>query len=134
MSLLYDIMHSTNKELIKKEVERHYDKNLYNRFVQVFEQLKKIQVSDVKMSQFIIFIKVYRFNEEEDIYLEEFDHNEPDLLFDVCAMNVSCEDEEIYSILGMDYFMLLGCSISNDTLEKFSPEQIVTHVIWSMDW
>lgn len=128
--LFYDIVHKTNLKDVEKEYIKCYDKKLLQRFVNEYKRLICIGRDEViKNSAFEIFIEGY---DEEENLIDNLDLYEAEIYYDVSA---KAEGEDIlYSPAGADYCELLGYSISDKTVEKFTSEQIVVHVIWELEW
>lgn len=76
----------------------------------------------------VIFIRVLK----ENIVIQDFDNNDNTLMFDVCG-----EDnlyDGLYSIASSDYGELMGYYVEQFTIEKFTASQIISHILWEIEW
>lgn len=81
----------------------------------------------------VLFITAFKENESgEDVVIEHFDCDDTTVFFDVHGKDDNYEG--LYSITSSPYGELLGYYISDDTLTKFNSAQIVSHILWALDW
>ena len=80
----------------------------------------------------ILTIEINAFKEVNDqfVYVDNFDENDDNLIFDVVAY--SANDTEIYSIESADKIDFLSYIISFDTQRKYSKASILAHCLWDI--
>lgn len=78
----------------------------------------------------IIEINAFKEVNDQFIYVDNFDENDDNLIFDVAAY--SAADTEIYSIESVDKIDFLSYMISSDTQRKYSQASILAHCLWDI--
>lgn len=78
----------------------------------------------------IIEINAFKEVNDQFIYVDNFDENDDNLIFDVAAY--SAADTEIYSIESVDKIDFLSYMISSDTQRKYSKASILAHCLWDI--
>lgn len=77
-----------------------------------------------------IEINAYKEVNDQFIYVENFDENDDNLIFDVSAYSTA--DTETYSIETADKIDFLSYIISSETQRKYSKALILAHCLWDI--
>jgi hypothetical protein len=133
MASVKDIIMHTDYESVSSELKIHYGEKHIQKLKTVYTELRNVESSN-NTNNMILFIRVLKENEngEEDIVIQDFDNNDCRLMFDVCG-----EDDQyggLYSIASSVYDDLLGYSVDNSTIERFTYSQIIAHILWEIEW
>ena len=119
-------------EDVFSEYKKHYEKEHRAKIMEVFQNLKEIKPSP-NYSNMVLFMQAIKENEcGDDVVINSFDCDDSTIFFDVCGKDDDYDG--IYSVASSAYEDLLGYFISDDTLARFNSAQIVSHILWALDW
>lgn len=113
-----------------EKLRLHYGEKGLPQYEELYFMLGQKAVSFAHSDNFTIYINAFRVGNVDDELLDDFDENDPSLDFDVSAYVEN--DETVYSIAGHSYDEFLGCMVDQDTLKKFSPENILAHCLYEI--
>lgn len=127
--IIYDLLISVPLNDVLEKVSRFYGSKHTNEIGELYTKLKNLKPQKCKN---ILTIEINAFKEVNDqfIYVNNFDENDDNLIFDVVAY--SAADTEIYSIESADKTDFLSYMISSDTQRKYSKASILAHCLWDI--
>ena len=132
MPTVHDLIATANFEEIFAQYRKHYEELHRSAIWEIFQVLKEIRPS-AAASNMVLFIRAIRENDcGDDVVTDTFDCDDRSIFFDVCGKENG--DPELYSIASSTYEDILGCFVHDDTLARFTPAQILAHILWSLDW
>lgn len=127
-----EIISKLNFHDVFAEYKKHYEEAHKTKVMDIFRKLKETNPSQ-NDDNMILFIRAVKENEcGDDVAIDTFDCDDKSILFDVCG--TADDYEGLYSIASSTYEDLLGYFVSDDTLVKFNSAQIVSHILWALDW
>lgn len=125
-----DILVKCGFEKIKEKLILHYGNNDIDKYEQLYNTLLQKIKSDLKKSDFYIYITAYNETEYDNIKIENFSENDAKLNFDISGYETG--DNTVYSISSAEYDEFLTYNIDRSTLEKFSIENILAHCFYEI--
>ena len=132
MITIKDLISDLKFEDVYSEYSKHYD-TVHKKIVEnVFYTLLKTAPSanDCNM---VLFIKAFKENSQgDDELVDTFDCDDKSVFFDVWG--IGDDYDGVYSIASSPYKELLSYYVSNETLSRFSSSQIISHILWAIDW
>ena len=132
MVTVKDIILKTDFDGVFAEYKKHYEKDHKTKVMDIFQKLNEIHPSP-NGCRMVLFIRAIRENESgDDVVIDDFDCDDRSIFFDVCGKDDDYEG--VYSIASSAYEDLLGYYVSDNTLNRFTPTQIVSHILWALDW
>ena len=123
-----DLFLQTQFEEVANQLQLHYENAPIKRFEQLFNAMLKMKPTDNIHKQ--IEIRAVEEIEEEPRIIDVFDEHNTELFFDVDVTEQN--NDEAYSIIGLNYSDYLGCEIEEHTREKFSNAAIIAHSLWEL--
>lgn len=127
-----EIISKINFDDVFVEYKKHYEEEHRSKVMDIFYKLKETN-SCPNYYNMVLFITAIKENESgEDIVIEHFDCDDTTVFFDVCGKDDNYEG--IYSIASSPYEELMGYYVSDETITKFNSAQIVSHILWALDW
>ena len=127
-----EVISKINFDDVFVEYKKHYEEDHRTKVMDIFQKLKGIFPSPNHCNM-VLSIRAIRENEfGEDVIINTFNCDDRDVFFDVCGKDD--EYEGLYSIASTNYADLLGYFVSDDTLQRFNFAQIVSHILWALDW
>ena len=108
---------------IAEKFKLHYGGEKMRELKSLYNWLTIMEPSEMPDRKLYICINAY---DMEGIELERFDENNPDVDFDVFAYEKR-NKKEVYSIAATSYSDFICCSIDEDTLRRYSHENILAH-------
>ncbi len=127
-----EIISKINFDDVFVEYKKHYEEEHRSKVMDIFYKLKETN-SCPNYYNMVLFITAIKENESgEDIVIEHFDCDDTTVFFDVCGKDDNYEG--IYSIASSPYEDLMGYYVSDETITKFNSAQIVSHILWALDW
>lgn len=127
-----EILSKVDFDNVFMEYKKHYEEEHKGKVMDIFQKLKEITPipNDCNM---VLSIRAIKENElGDDVVIDSFDCDDKDVFFDVYGK--ADDYEGIYSIASSAYEDLLGYYVSDNTLNRFTPTQIVSHILWALDW
>ena len=127
-----EILSKVDFDNVFMEYKKHYEEEHKGQVMDRFQKLKHITPipNDCNM---VLSIRAIKENElGDDVVIDSFDCDDKDVFFDVYGK--ADDYEGIYSIASSTYEDLLGYYVSDNTLNRFTPTQIVSHILWALDW
>ena len=132
MMTVSDILFKLSFDEVFTEYRKHYDDTHQIKVRNIFQKLKATKPSP-NYSNMVLDIKAIQENEfGVDVLTDKFDCNDASILFDV--FGTADDYDGVYSIAASTSEEVMGYSVSDASLEKFSPAQIIAHIIWALDW
>ena len=127
-----EILSKVDFDAIFAEYTKHYEKDHKTKVMDIFQKLKEITPAPNGCNM-VLSIRAIKENElGDDVVIDTFDCDDKDVFFDVYGK--ADDYEGIYSIASSAYEDLLGYYVSDNTLNRFTPTQIVSHILWALDW
>lgn len=123
-----DLIDKYPYEKVEEKIKLHYDSRNLDKFKKLYSDLQKLETDDVR--DFYICITAFRKTEDDPEPVEDFDENDNSLYFDVSGYNLT--EPYAYSIIGTKFAEFLKCRIDNETLRKYSGENILAHCLWEI--
>ena len=127
-----EILSKVDFDNVFMEYKKHYEEEHKGKVMDIFQKHKEITPipNDCNM---VLSIRAIKENElGDDVVIDSFDCDDKDVFFDVYGK--ADDYEGIYSIASSAYEDLLGYYVSDNTLNRFTPTQIVSHILWALDW
>ena len=127
-----EILSKVDFDNVFMEYKKHYEEEHKGKVMDIFQKLKEITPipNDCNM---VLSIRAIKENElGDDVVIDSFDCDDKDVFFDVYGK--ADDYEGLYSIASSAYEDLLGYYVSDNTLNRFTPTQIVSHILWALDW
>ena len=127
-----EILSKVDFDNVFMEYKKHYEEEHRIIVMDIFQKLKEITPipNDCNM---VLSIRAIKENElGDDVVIDSFDCDDKDVFFDVYGK--ADDYEGLYSIASSAYEDLLGYYVSDNTLNRFTPTQIVSHILWALDW
>lgn len=132
MVTVAEIISQTTFDDVFAEYKKHYEEKHRTKVMNIFQKLKETH-SSINYNNMVLFIRAVKENEfGDDAEVETFDCDDKSILFDVCG--IADDYEGLYSIASSTYEDLLSFYVSDDTLIKFNFVQVVSHILWALDW
>lgn len=127
--IIYDLIIAVPLSDVLEKVSHFYGDEHINDISNLFVKLKN---SKPKKCKNILTIEINAFKEVKNqfVYVDNFDENDNNLIFDVVAY--SATDTEIYSIESANKIDFLSYIISFDTQKKYSKASILAHCLWDI--
>lgn len=114
------------------EYKKHYSEEHRMKIEEIFQILKNTSPNS-NHSNMVLFIRAIKEDENgDDTVIDSFNNCDRDVFFDVCGKDDDYEG--LYSIASSAYEDVLGYFICDKTLAEFSSAQIVSHILWSLEW
>jgi hypothetical protein len=132
MVTVQEILSKVDFDNVFVEYKKHYEEDHKEKVMDIFQKLKEITPipNDCNM---VLSIRAIKENElGDDVVIDSFDCDDKDVFFDVYGK--ADDYEGLYSIASSAYEDLLGYYVSDNTLNRFTPTQIVSHILWALDW
>ena len=127
-----EILSKVDFDNVFMEYKKHYEEEHKGKVMDIFQKLKEITPAPNGCNM-MLSIRAIKENElGDDVVIDSFDCDDKDVFFDVYGK--ADDYEGIYSIASSTYEDLLGYYVSDNTLNRFTPTQIVSHILWAMDW
>ena len=127
-----EILSKVDFDNVFMEYKKHYEEEHKGKVMDIFQKLKEITPAPNGCNM-MLSIRAIKENESgDDVVLDTFDCDDKDVFFDVYGK--ADDYEGIYSIASSTYEDLLGYYVSDNTLNRFTPTQIVSHILWALDW
>ena len=127
-----EILSKVDFDNVFMEYKKHYEEDYKEKVMDIFQKFKEIHPSPNGCNM-VLFIRAIQENESgDDVVTDDFDCDDKDVFFDVYGK--ADDYEGIYSIASSAYEDLLGYYVSDNTLNRFTPTQIVSHILWALDW
>ena len=127
-----EILSKVDFDAIFAEYTKHYEKDHKTKVMDIFQKLKEITPAPNGCNM-VLSIRAIKENElGDDVVIDSFDCDDKDVFFDVYGK--ADDYEGLYSIASSAYEDLLGYYVSDNTLNRFTPTQIVSHILWALDW
>lgn len=127
-----EILSKVDFDAVFAEYTKHYEKDHKTKVMDIFQKLKEITPAPNGCNM-VLSIRAIKENElGDDVVIDTFDCDDKDVFFDVYGK--ADDYEGIYSIASSAYEDLLGYYVSDNTLNRFTPTQIVSHILWALDW
>ena len=127
-----EILSKVDFDNVFMEYKKHYEEEHKGKVMDIFQKLKEITPAPNGCNM-VLSIRAIKENElGDDVVIDTFDCDDKDVFFDVCGK--ADDYEGIYSITSSAYEDLLGYYVSDNTLNRFTPTQIVSHILWALDW
>lgn len=128
--LISDLIKSIEFSDVEKKIILHYGTAEIQEYKNLFLLLKEKSALPQIRGNLTIFIKTFIETDDDSIFITEFDQNDPTLHFDVSGY---AEGEDIvYSIASSDYDEFLTYAVDEETLAKFSHENILAHCLYEI--
>ncbi|MBQ8613170.1 MAG: hypothetical protein IJ416_03000 [Ruminiclostridium sp.] len=128
--LISDIIRNCTFELVNQKILLHYGEKEIEDYRKLFLLLKEKSALPQTKGDLTIFIETSIETDDDSIYVSDFDENDPTLHFDVCGHR---EGEDIvYSITSSGYDEFLTYAVDEETLAKFSSENILAHCLYEI--
>ena len=132
MVTVQEILSKVDFDNVFVEYKKHYEEDHKEKVMDIFQKLKEIHPSPNGCNM-VLSIRAIKENElGDDVVIDSFDCDDKDVFFDVCGK--ADDYEGLYSIASSAYEDLLGYYVSDNTLNRFTPTQIVSHILWALDW
>ena len=127
--IIYDLLMTVPLNDVLEKVSYFYGNEHTKEIGNLYTELKTLKPQ--KCSN-ILTIEINAFKEVNDkfIYVDNFDENDDNMIFDVSAYSTT--DNEIYSIESADKIDFLSYIISFDTQRKYSKASILAHCLWDI--
>lgn len=127
--IIYDLVITVPLNDVLERVSHFYGSKYTNDISNLFVELQNLKPQKCKN---ILTIEINAFKEVNDqfIYVDNFDENDNNLIFDVVAH--SAADTEIYSIESANKIDFLSYMISLETQRKYSKASILAHCLWDI--
>ena len=127
-----EILSKMDFDAVFAEYTKHYEKDHKTKVMDIFQKLKEITPAPNGCNM-VLSIRAIKENElGDDVVIDSFDCDDKDVFFDVYGK--ADDYEGLYSIASSAYEDLLGYYVSDNTLNRFTPTQIVSHILWALDW
>lgn len=127
-----EILSKVDFDNVFMEYKKHYEEEHKGKVMDIFQKLKEITPIPNGCNM-VLSIRAIKENElGDDVVIDSFDCDDKDVFFDVYGK--ADDYEGIYSIASSAYEDLLGYYVSDNTLNRFTPTQIVSHILWALDW
>ena len=127
-----EILSKVDFDNVFMEYKKHYEEEHKGKVMDIFQKLKEITPIPNGCNM-VLSIRAIKENElGDDVLIDSFDCDDKDVFFDVYGK--ADDYEGIYSIASSTYEDLLGYYVSDNTLNRFTPTQIVSHILWALDW
>ncbi len=128
--LIAELIGNLDFETVKAKIHLHYGEKEIDDYKKLFLLLKEKSALPQTTGDLTIFIESFIETDDDSIFVTEFDENDPTLYFDVCGY---MEGEDIvYSIASSDYDEFLTYAVDEETLAKFSPDNILAHCLYEI--
>lgn len=127
-----EIISKVNFEDVFVEYKKHYEEEHQLKIMDIFYKLKETNPCPNYYNMVLFIIAIKENESGEDVVIEHFDCDDRKVFFDVSGKDDNYEG--IYSIASSPYEDLLGYYISDETITKFNSAQIVSHILWALDW
>ena len=127
-----EILSKVDFDNVFMEYKKHYEEEHKGKVMDIFQKLKEITPAPNGCNM-VLSIRAIKENElGDDVVIDSFDCDDKDVFFDVYGK--ADDYEGLYSIASSAYEDLLGYYVSDNTLNRFTPTQIVSHILWALDW
>ena len=118
-----DLLKKCSYEKIKEKFVLHYGDEKLREFKSLYNWMTILKPSVSPERRLYISINAY---DMEGCELEHFNENNPDVDFDVYAYEKK-NKKEVYSISATSYADFAGCTVDDETLARYCPENILAH-------
>lgn len=118
-----DLLKECPYEKIAEKFRLHYGGDKMRELKSLYNWLTIMEPSEMSGRSLYICINAY---DMEGMELKRFDENNPDVDFDVFAYEKK-NKKEVYSIAATSYADFIGCIVDEDTLNRYSHENILAH-------
>ncbi|MDE5884572.1 MAG: hypothetical protein K2H29_05780 [Oscillospiraceae bacterium] len=127
--IIYDLIQRASTEDVLNSIKLYYGTKHINEIKDFLINLKntKLQVCELVL---MITINAYKEVDDEVEYLETFDENDPNVIYDVIAYDNN--SDELYSIEASKAEDFLNYKISTETEKKYSETAILAHCLWDI--
>lgn len=127
--IIYDLIMTVTLNGVLEKVSHFYGSEHTKEIGDLYIELKNLKPQKCNN---ILTIEINSFKEVNNqfIYVDNFDENDDNLIFDVVAYSAS--DTEIYSIESADKTDFLSYMISSETQRKYSKASILAHCLWDI--
>ncbi|MCL1873734.1 MAG: hypothetical protein FWF85_06425 [Clostridiales bacterium] len=137
MKTLNNLLHATDFEAVFICLSQHYGEDHRLRYQELYQELLELSPGE-NDNNLTVSIRAFRPEDDdleswgEPVYLENFTEEEEGLCFEVSGRG---DDFDGYCCLsGAEPEEYLAYFVDKETAKKFSPESILAHVLWEMNW
>jgi len=132
MMTVSELISKTNADDVWAEYKKHYEEAHSVIISDVFQKLKEMHPAP-DCCNMVLYVQAIKENESgDDVVADVFDCDDRSVFFDVWGR--ADDYDGVYSIASSTYEDLLGYYVSDDTVARFSPAQIMAHILWALDW
>lgn len=127
--IIYDLIQRSSIEDVINLMKFYYGTKHINEIKDYLINLKNMKLQECTLN-LSITINAYKEVDDEIEYLDSFDENDPNVIYDVIACdNNSDEPYSIEASKGEDF---LNYIISAETEKKYSETAILAHCLWDV--
>lgn len=126
---IVDLLLSCDVNDVLDKISLHYGNTELTKYKKLYFELLEKQTTDCEYET-MIHINAFEEGDEDDVLLEIFDENDNKIFFDVSAFVEG--ENDVYSISSSNYSDFLGYSIDEETLNKYSEENILAHCLYEI--
>ncbi len=132
MMTVNELISKTNADDVLAEYKKHYEEAHSVIISDVFQKLKEMHPAP-DCCNMVLYVQAIKENESgDDVVADVFDCDDRSVFFDVWGR--ADDYDGVYSIASSTYEDLLGYYVSDDTVARFSPAQIMAHILWALEW
>ena len=127
--IIYDLIQRASTDAVLNSIKFYYGNKHTNEIKSFLIDLKNMRLQECQLV-LTITINAYREVDDEIEYLENFDENNPTLIYDVTAYDNN--SDKPYSIEASKPEDFLNYRISKETEKKYSEATILAHCLWDV--
>jgi len=127
--IIYDLIQRASADDVLKSIKFYYGTK---HTTEIKDFLIKLKDMELQVCRHILTITINAYKEVDDEveYLDDFNENDPDIIFDVTAY---ADDSDVpYSIEASEPKDFLNYKISSETEKKYSETAILAHCLWDV--
>ena len=127
--IIYDLIQRTSIDDVINLIRFYYGTKHTNEIKDFFITIKNMELQQCRRV-LTITINAYKEIDDEIEYQDDFNENDPDIIYDVIAY--ADDSDEPYSIEASEPEEFLNYKISIETEKKYSETAILAHCLWDV--
>ena len=127
--IIYDLIQRASADDVLNSIKFYYGAKHITEIKDFLIQLKDMELQACRHI-LTITINAYKEVDDEVEYLDDFNENDPDIIYDVTAY--ADDSDEPYSIEASKPEDFLNYKISTETENSFSETAILAHCLWDL--